>query len=319
MNRTDLVKGITHYLILLKGKIELLNILNMQDDNVQAEFFFRDLLNLVFDYELENINIVEANAQSIDLGDPTRRIAIQVTSTSDFSKIRHTHSGFVKAGLETCYDELIVLIIGDKKTYKEKSLGGAGVFEMSIEENVWDIKDLIKKLGALPLPKLQSCRDFLRAELRFTEPRVVNEVATLIRLIEVLSAAEAELSIGDNREDPDPEGKIRDRFVDHAKFLEELYVSLYEVYGKTLEAVIDSSDLGPVRIRKLQLYLMHWSNSVLAECKGDPEAALNRLTKAVLADMGASELPFDDGAVRYYLIDQLIACNVFPNKRTIDA
>jgi hypothetical protein len=78
MNRTHLVKVIAEYLALLKHKVGLLNGLNMQDDNVQAEFFFRDLLNLAFDYELENINIVEANAQAIDLGDVGQRFAIQV-------------------------------------------------------------------------------------------------------------------------------------------------------------------------------------------------------------------------------------------------
>lgn len=319
MNRTHVVKVIAEYLALLKHKVGLLNGLNMQDDNVQAEFFFRDLLNLAFDYELDNINIVEANAQAIDLGDVGQRFAIQVTSTNDFSKIRSTHEGFVKGGLETKYDELVVLIIGDKKAYKEKSLGGNGVFPMSITDNVWDIHDLSRKLGAMPLEKLKSCCDFLRAELRIAEPPLVNEVATLLRLIEVLSAAEEAMSIGDNREDPDPEGKIRDRFAQHAEFLQRRYVDLHEVYGKTLATVVNESDLGHVKIRKLQLYLMHWSDSVLIACGGDPQAALEVLTNTVLRDMGASAVPFDDGAVRYYLIDQLIACNVFPNKRPINA
>ena len=89
--------------------------------------------------------------------------------------------------------------------------------------------------------------------------------------------------------------------------------------GHALAEVNKHSDLGHVRVRKLQVYLMNWSDRVLSDCSGDPKAALDLLAGKVLLMMGTSEMPFDDGAVRYYLIDQLIACNVFPNKRTPDA
>ena len=46
---------------------------------------------------------------------------------------------------------------------------------------------------------------------------------------------------------------------------------------------------------------------------------LDALAEKVLRMMGASEVAFDDCAIRYYLVDQLIACNVFPNKRALDA
>ena len=317
MNRSNLIKGITHYIAHLRLQIELLNNLNLQDDNVHAENFFRDLLNLALGYDLKNINIVNKNAMAIDLGDEVERIAIQVTSTSDLAKIKHTHDGFVKGGLDRKYDQLVVLIIGEKKSYREASLGGNGIFNMSLERDVWDMRDLLRMIGDLPLDKLERCRDFLRAELRIAEPRESNEVNTLIRLIEVLSAAEEGLSLDDNREDPDPKGKIRDRFSMHAEFLERLYVELHEIYGRALAEVNRHSDLSHVRIRKLQVYLMRWSDRILNECGGDPQVALVKLTEKVLQMMGASDVAFDDGAVRYYLIEQLITCNVFPNKRPI--
>ena len=77
--------------------------------------------------------------------------------------------------------------------------------------------------------------------------------------------------------------------------------------------------MGHIRIRKLQVYLWNWSDRVLREFKGDPKAALQALCDRVMAMMGAGETDFDEGAVRYYLIDQLIACNVFPNKAAVNA
>lgn len=317
MNRSDLINGIAYYLTHLAMQVRLLNSLNLQDDNVHAENFFRDLLNFALGYDLMNINIVAKNARAIDLGDQVNRIAIQVTSTSDFEKIKHTHGGFVKGGLDRKYDRLVVLIIGEKKAYREASLGGDGVFKVTLEDDVWGMTDLLRKIGDLPLDKLERCRDFLRAELRIAEPREANEVNTLIRLIEVLSAAEEGLALGDNREDPDPEGKIHDRFAKHAEFLEQMYVKLHEIYGRALAEVNRHSDLSHIRVRKLQVYLMQWSDRILNECGGDPQVALDALTEKVLKVMGVTDVAFDDGAVRYYLVGQLIACNVFPNKRSI--
>jgi hypothetical protein len=319
MNRARLLEGISYYLTHLRLSVEHLNSLNLQDINVHAETFFRDFLNLALGYQLKNINIVERNARAIDLGDEGERIAIQVTSTSDLAKIRHTHKGFVAGGLDGKYDRLVVLIIGEKKRYREPVLGGDGSFSMSLTDDIWDVPELLRKIGDLSLGKLECCRDFLRNELAIAVPRQANEVDTLIRVIEVLSAAEEGLSAADNREDPDPEGKIRDRFAYHAEFLERQYVDLHEIYGRTLAEVNKHSDLGHVRVRKLQVYLMNWSDRVLTDHGGDPKAALEFLAAKVLLMMGTSEVPFDDGAVRYYLIDQLIACNVFPNKRALDA
>ncbi|KOX47882.1 hypothetical protein ADL19_21555 [Streptomyces purpurogeneiscleroticus] len=319
MNRANLLQVISHYLTHLRMSVGQLNSLNLQDINVHAEAFFRDFLNLMLGYKLRNINIVERNARAIDLGDEDERIAIQVTSTSELAKIKHTHKGFVAGGLDGTYDRLVVVIIGEKLRYREVALGGGAVFGMSLVDDVWDIPDLLRKVADLPLDRLERCCDFLRGELRIVEPRQSNEVNTLIRLIEVLSAAEEGISAGDNREDPDPDRKIRDRFADHAAFLEQRYVDLHEIYGRALAEVNRHSDLGHVRVRKLQVYLMNWSDRVLGEYGGDPRAALDALAEKVLRMMGASEVAFDDCAIRYYLVDQLIACNVFPNKRALDA
>ena len=45
--REDSLKTIIRWLNFLRGEIELKNALNLQDINVIAENFFRDLLNLI--------------------------------------------------------------------------------------------------------------------------------------------------------------------------------------------------------------------------------------------------------------------------------
>lgn len=318
MNRGQLLHAINYRLAHLRYLVEQSSHLNLQDINIHAENFFRDLLNLAFGYHLKNINIVEPNATAIDLGCDDSRIAIQVTSTSGISKIRHTHSRFTAKRLQDKYDRLVVLIVGQKKAYAEAALGDDG-FSISLSDDVWDFRDLSRMIGDLTLPGLQRCYDFLRDELAIAEPKQSNEVLTLVRLIEVLSSEDDGSPSTDNREDPDPEGKIRRRFADHAEFLESQYVQYHELYGRLLAEVNKHSDLSHMRIKKLQLYLMTWSDRVLTDCGGDPKTALDLLTHIVLGMMGTSRAEFDDGAVRYYLIHQLIMCNVFPNKRSVSA
>jgi len=314
MNRKSLLDGIIHYLSILRVSVELHNSLNHQDINVVSENFFRDFLNLAFGYGLKNINIVEKNARAIDLGDEAQRIAIQVTSTSGIAKIKHTHAGFVAGALDGKYDRLVVLIIGEKKLYKQDILGGDGVFAMSIKDDVWGLEELLARIDDLRPEKLVECFNYLKAGISTRQPREANEVLTLLRLIEVLSESEVGITADDIRVDPDPDGKINARFADHADFLKRQFTGLHVIYGATLAEVSNQADIGHGRMLKLQIYLTNWSDRILQECSGDPELALETMVTRVMEKMGDGTAGFDESAVRFYLIDQLIRCNVFPNK-----
>lgn len=127
MHRAQLLQGIIYRMTHLRVIVEQSNQLNLQDINVHAENFFRDLLNLAFDYDLQNINIVEPNATAIDLGCDSSRIAIQVTSTPDLSKIKHTFDRFTGKGLQTKYDRLVMLIVGQKKNIARRDWATIGL------------------------------------------------------------------------------------------------------------------------------------------------------------------------------------------------
>ena len=319
MNRKSCIDGIVYYLSVLKVSVEMHNSLNHQDINLASENFFRDFFNLVFGYHLKNINIVRRNAQSIDLGDDDSRIAIQVTSSTGLTKVKHTHSGFVKCGLDKKYDRLIILMIGEKTAFKQDTLGEAGGFHISLREDVWGISELLRHLEDLSLEKLVDCEKYLRDGILVRRPREANEVKTLVRLIEVLSEADTEVVRPDILPDPDPDRKINARFADHANLLKTQFIELHLLYGATLEEVTKQSDISHGGMKKLQIYLTNWSDRVLQQCGNNPEVALESLVSQTMEKMGDSDIGFDESAVRFYLIQQLIACNVFPNTVDEDA
>lgn len=59
---------------------EELGRLHLLDINTVCEYFYKRLMNLLFGYNLTNINKVEMNAAGIDLIDQTAKIVIQISS-----------------------------------------------------------------------------------------------------------------------------------------------------------------------------------------------------------------------------------------------
>lgn len=62
-------------LIRLNTKIEELGKINILNNHIYSEYFFRDLLNIVYGYSLENHN-KNKNAPAFDLIDNTNKIII---------------------------------------------------------------------------------------------------------------------------------------------------------------------------------------------------------------------------------------------------
>ena len=78
--------------------------LNLTDLNKYLEDFFKEILNRLLDLHLENLNNERSNAPGLDLGDPLKRRAFQITSEKTSTKINNT--------LETILDE-------DRMAYSE--------------------------------------------------------------------------------------------------------------------------------------------------------------------------------------------------------
>ncbi|HDC2044406.1 TPA: SMEK domain-containing protein, partial [Salmonella enterica] len=159
--RAENIRKITNYLAVLSRGVEINASLNLLDINVQVEFFYRDFLNLCYGYNLINTNSEEQNYQSIDLADENMRVAIQVTSTPELEKIKNTVDGFIKKKQYEKYDRLIVLNITKRKNYKVKEYGVAGRYVINIKDDVWDYRDLIRKINDLNDLKISEICSFL--------------------------------------------------------------------------------------------------------------------------------------------------------------
>lgn len=91
--RESALNNIRNRLAETRHAIELDQAIQHYTLNGVAENYWRDLLNFVYGYQLENANFTQPNAAYVDLVDTGRQIAFQITSTTNVQKIRHTLEG----------------------------------------------------------------------------------------------------------------------------------------------------------------------------------------------------------------------------------
>lgn len=163
-SREIYIQEITSRLAWIKGKVELLDSLNLYDINIHSETFFCGLLNVVFGYNLKNLNQTETNFPSIDLADESTGIAIQVTSQKDSSKIQNSLNKFFEHGFEKKFQRLIILIIGTKSQYTRIFRVKEG-FSFSKDNDIWDMSSLIREIEKKETAELEKIFNYLSKEL----------------------------------------------------------------------------------------------------------------------------------------------------------
>ncbi len=317
-DREQNYKICSKWLTFLQLEVKNDNYLNLQNINVHSENLFRDLFNLVYDtykYKLRNSNYKSQNASAIDLFDDEQKLVIQVTSDNSGKKVHETIEKFNKGQLYNDYGRLIVFVIGDKQEFPKTTfakLGTGTLFDK--KDDIKDIKDLLRDIQDLHSDKLQEVATFIYNHIALKVPqqrrKEANEVETIMSLIEYISNNE---SLGNEIEqEPDPEKKMK-RFSEHEKYLRSRYIELFSANNNALEEAKNNLGIDGVKAKKIQSYLKKVSNNHLTEKKGDAKSAIDGLISFFEIKIQSTEYNFDEGAIEFYLIDELIRCNVFPN------
>lgn len=151
---------------ILDHYIEYQNSKGLFDINKYCEDFFCELLNKIYDMNLENLNEIKVNFPAVDLGDYDEGVCFQVTSSAGKSKIEKTVAKFIENDLQKDFEELYILILGSKKAYKS-GIDTDGIIDFDIKENVIDLKDLVKRISILNKTKVEEIIEYLKENLNY--------------------------------------------------------------------------------------------------------------------------------------------------------
>ena len=310
------LKNVAESLALLSKQVELLNTVNLYDINIIAEDFFAKLLNLIFDYKLKNINVIEKNAPAIDLIDEENKISIQVTSDNSNTKIKHTINEYIDKKAYEKFDRLIILILTTKKNYS-KPFDTNNLFTFNKESDILDVKNLIKFIRGLEIKKIKEINDFLGRELcdqiYLAKKTQANEIDTIIDLIEYISKhKEVKKKID---VEIDPKYKIFKRFKNFTERLITEYTTLYTLYGDAVETINETIGIDEAQDIIIMFYLQDISMQFLDETNDNPVNALNKLVGYFEDKLSVNGKKYDRSAIKFYLVNEMIKCRVFPNER----
>ncbi|MCL4208395.1 hypothetical protein KJZ63_02045 [Patescibacteria group bacterium] len=147
--------------------------------------------------------------------------------------------------------------------------------------------------------------------------KVSNEVKTIQLIISTLTrlSKDQESSTSDKRE-IDPEKKIKFRFDKYADELINLYAELSIKYKAQYFVVMRDYQIPRTDVDVVCSFLRIKSAAALMRNQENPITALDDLCEYLESKFYSDDLQnfdYDSGAVRYYLYNQLVACNVFPN------
>ncbi len=258
------------------------------------------------------MNVEKKNASYIDLVDKTKKKAIQVTSQNDSGKIKHTIEGFLKKPEHKEFQVKIVLIAKLAKGYTaDFSFGKKYTFDHT--KDVVDLKRLLIIIKDKELDKLEKISNFLSKQAYLPRPKTEStEVETIMSLIEFLSRDENTQNEEDKPSETDPERKFH-RFEEHKQFLTDQYTEMLAIYNGALIIAKENVGIDSVRAKKISIFLKNKSDLVLNECNNNPRLAIEKLADFFEGKLSNQGFVFDIPAIHFYLLDELIRCNVFPN------
>jgi SMEK domain len=129
MSRPELTTRCQQVLAWLASQVTIANVAGFSDINVVSESLMQNLFNLIEDGATYiNTNLEAPNADSIDLADAARKIAVQITSTTTPRKIEKTLAGFTTHKRSKQYKKLHFLFLADRyRPTKKYSLKGTTI------------------------------------------------------------------------------------------------------------------------------------------------------------------------------------------------
>lgn len=185
LNRTRYYNYIEEKLNFLAYRIEKRGKINLLDLNIHSETFFAELFNILYDYNLVNLNYIKQNTEGIDLVDTKNKIIIQVSATCTKEKIENS----LNKGIYLFYKDYNFKFISISKEVSSKLK--ATEFEnpynliFDSQKDILDSTTLLRYILNLEIDKQKILFEFIKKELgeEISTIKVDSNLATIINIL----------------------------------------------------------------------------------------------------------------------------------------
>jgi hypothetical protein len=168
----QIIEKINEKIAILKVEVAQCGALGLTNIHKHCENFTKKLLNIVYGYQLKNLNETTENYPGIDLGDESNGIAYQITAEKTSNKVDETLATVLKYKHYKKFPNIqIFMLLGKQGSYTIKTQTEPH-FKFTTETGLVDFDDLLIYIKDLPLGKLKEIINFLEGELPKTDSQL---------------------------------------------------------------------------------------------------------------------------------------------------
>lgn len=151
---------------IFRSDVQTFSALSLTNINKHSENFIKRLLNLTYNYELDNLNKGKSNFPGIDLGDSDEGIAYQISATKKSEKIDETLVKCLKFHHYNSFKNINVFVLTKKQGSYTIKTSTEPHFTFTPEQNIIDFDDLFKDIEHLDLSRIKAMNEYIKAELQ---------------------------------------------------------------------------------------------------------------------------------------------------------
>jgi len=185
MNRQRYFDYIGGKLNILSRRIETNGKLNFLDIHSHSENFYLHFFNLLYGYELVNLNRKLQNVEAIDLIDDKNKILIQVSATSTKQKIESALSKDIIKN-HTDYTFKFISISKDASSLKKNNYVNPHSIKFIPQQDIYDIATILNDIRSKKIDEIKAIYEFIKEELG-VEVDIVKLDSNLATIINILS------------------------------------------------------------------------------------------------------------------------------------
>lgn len=147
----------------LVNYVSLSNSQGYTDVNVACENLVLGMMNLVYNYRLENYNSKRhvANAKGIDLIDEKNKICVQVSSKHTKAKLEETFKGVNETDSLAGYHLIFFALVSKANNLRNNDSKERDIFSFKGKKDVIDLNSFCSDLGALEVQQLHVLNNFI--------------------------------------------------------------------------------------------------------------------------------------------------------------
>jgi hypothetical protein len=312
MNRSKYFNFIEEKLSLLATRIKARGSLNILDLHLHSEHFYLHFFNLLFGWNLKNINTIQRNAEGVDLVDSTNKIVVQVSATATRQKIESALAKNLSTYKDYSFKFISISI--DAKKLRTQTFSNPHKLIFSPAEDIFDITMLLSKIIEMDINQQKKIYEFLKEELR-SEPDPEKVESNLTTIIKILSKEDwSQGALGFEVVPYDIEAKISYNQLNTARVL----IDDYKIHHSRIDKIY--SDFDKQGVNKSISILNGIRTEYLAlGAKVSPDQCFFSIIEKVIQKIRAStnysptseeELAL---CVQILVVDAFIRCKIFKN------